>query len=135
MACCGVCFTMEQIKNAVKGLGYKWFESGQYNVNIVGVRNSETKDNVTNKFDDCITVSYNVNGEEKFHCFKATTDPGSHWEKNLLPFSFDRIKDLVSSLEHSGVDSKKSQRSDKGICGNFKGQGGKRRIVLGLALG
>ncbi len=78
------CYTREQIKCAVESKGYRWFENGNYNLNIVGVRNSETHGIVTNRFDDCITVSYNIDGKEKFHCFKATTDPGSHWEKNLL---------------------------------------------------
>ena len=78
------CYTRQQIKDAVISKGHRWFESGDYNLNIVGVRNSDTHGVVTNKFDDCITVSYNVAGEEKFHCFGATTDPGSHWEKNLL---------------------------------------------------
>ena len=78
------CYTRQQIKEAVTKKGYKWFESGDYNINIVGVRNSDTHGKVTNRFDDCITVSYNINGEEKFHCFEATTDPGSHWEKNLM---------------------------------------------------
>ena len=78
------CYTRKQIKEAVINKGYKWFESGNYNLNIVGVRNSETDNLVTNKFDDCLTLSYNVDGEEKFHCFEATTDPGTHWEQNLL---------------------------------------------------
>ena len=78
------CYTRQQIKDAVTNKGYRWFESGNYNLNIVGVRNSETHGAVTNKFDDCLTLSYNVDGVEKFHCFGATTDPGSHWEKNLL---------------------------------------------------
>ena len=59
------CFTREEIKCAVESKGHKWFENGNYNLNIVGVRNSNTHNKVTNKFDDCITVSYNVDGEEK----------------------------------------------------------------------
>jgi hypothetical protein len=78
------CYTLEEIKKAVLSKGYKWFENGDYNINIVGIRNSETENQVTNKFDDCVTVSYKVNGEWNFHCFKATTDPGTHWTKNLL---------------------------------------------------
>ena len=78
------CYTRQQIKDAVISKGYKWFESGNYNLNIVGVRNSETKGRVTNAFDDCVTVSYMLEGEWKFHCYQATTDPGSHWEENLL---------------------------------------------------
>jgi len=77
-------YTREQIKNVVESKGYKWFEGGDYNLNIVGVRNSDTHGVVTNKFDDKLTISYSVNGEMKYHEFDATTDPGSHWEQNLL---------------------------------------------------
>lgn len=78
------CYTREQIESVVKGKNYKWFENGDYNLNIVGVRNSETKGKVTNKFDDCITLSYKVDGEWQFHCFNATTDPGTHWVENPM---------------------------------------------------
>ena len=66
--------------------GYKYFTGNgkDYDVNIIGVRNSDTKGRVTNAFDDCVTLSYKLEGEWKFHCFQATTDPGSHWEENLL---------------------------------------------------
>ena len=72
------------IKETIKAKGYKWFESGNYNLNIVGVRNSDTNDEVTNKFDDYVTLSYLVDGEEKFHAFEATTDPGKHWVENIM---------------------------------------------------
>ena len=81
------CYTREQIEKAVKSKGYKWFEDVNnkgYDVNIVGVRNSKTMDNVTNKFDDCITVSYKKEGEWKFFCFECTTDPGKHWTENIM---------------------------------------------------
>lgn len=77
-------YKREQIGKAVQSKGYKWFEGGDYNLNIVGVRNSDTNNEVTNKFDDKITVSYSVGGEMKYHEFTATTDPGMHWEQNLL---------------------------------------------------
>ena len=76
--------TREQIKTAVESKGYKWFENGDYNLNIVGIRNSETLNEVTNKFDDYITLSYKVDGEWKFHCFDCTTDPGKHWVENVI---------------------------------------------------
>jgi len=56
------CYTRKQIKDAVESKGYKWFENGNYNLNIVGVRNSATEGKVTNKFDDCLTLSYNLDG-------------------------------------------------------------------------
>ena len=76
------CYTREQIETAVKSKGYKWFDDSNnkgYDVNIVGVRNDDTGNKVTNKFDDCVTISYKKNGEWKFFCFEATTDPGDDW--------------------------------------------------------
>ena len=78
------CPTREQIEAAVKAKGYKWFEKGDYNLNIGGVRNAETLNEVTNKFDDHLTLSYKVDGEWNYHCFDATTDPGKHWVENVL---------------------------------------------------
>lgn len=71
------CYTREQIESAVKAKGYAWFEGAKdFDVNIVGVRNSSTGQKVTNAFDDCITISYKEGGVWKSHCWMATTDPG-----------------------------------------------------------
>ena len=79
------CYTREQIETAVKAKGYKWFTADNYDVNIVGVRNAETCGKVTNKFDDCVTISYkDKEGNWNFYCFDATTDPGSHYTENQL---------------------------------------------------
>lgn len=78
------CPTREQIETAVKSKEYKWFENGDYNLNIVGVRNSETLNEVTNKFDDYMTVSYKVDGKWEYNCFGCTTDPGKHWVENIM---------------------------------------------------
>ena len=78
-------YTKEQIEEAVKAKGYVWFDGdGDYDVNIVGVRNCETADKVTNAFDDKLTLSYKVDGEWCFHCFDCTTDPGTHWVENIM---------------------------------------------------
>lgn len=80
------CYTREQIEGAVKAKGYVYFEDVNnkgFDVNIVGVRNSATGQKVTNAFDDCITLSYKENGEWKFHCWPATTDPG---KKGVLEY-------------------------------------------------
>ncbi len=45
-------YTREQIEAAMKAKGYKYFENGEFNVNIIGVRNSSTGTKVTNVFDD-----------------------------------------------------------------------------------
>jgi hypothetical protein len=78
------CPTRQQIEEALKAKNYKWFENGDYNLNIVGVRNSETLNKVTNKFDDYITLSYKIDGKWQFHCFDCTTDPGTHWVENVM---------------------------------------------------
>ena len=80
------CYTREQIEDTMKSKGYKYFTGGgkDYDVNIIGVRNSDTKNKVTNSFDDCMTLSYKADGEWKFHCFKCTTDPGTHWVENVM---------------------------------------------------
>ena len=76
--------TYDTIKDAVLAKDYKWFENDSYNLNIVGVRNSETSDEVTNKFDDKITLSYLIDDERHFHAFDCTTDPGKHWVENVM---------------------------------------------------
>jgi hypothetical protein len=78
------CYTREQIEKAMNEKGHKYFTGGDYDVNIIGVRNAATGDEITNKFDDCITLSYKVDGEWKFNCWKCTTDPGKYWAEHLL---------------------------------------------------
>ena len=80
-------YTREQIQTTVEDKGYKYFYDNLnkgYDVNIIGIRNSKTKGRVTNAFDDTLTISYKIEGEWQYHEFKCTTDPGSHWVKNLL---------------------------------------------------
>lgn len=79
-------YNREQIERAVKAKGYSWFESNKdYDVNIVGVRNSSTEKKVTNSFDDWMTLSYKVDGVWQFHIWSCTTDPGTtHTVEKLL---------------------------------------------------
>jgi hypothetical protein len=107
-------YTREQIQKAVESKGYKWFEGGDYNLNIVGVRNSDTHGVVTNKFDDKLTISYSVNGEMKYHEFDATTDPGSHWEKNLL--NKDGVAILVPNQYRGSHEIRKHQGKYEALC-------------------
>ena len=72
-------YTREQVEAAVKAKGYKWFENGDLNVNIVGIRNMEAGERVTNKFDDHLTLSYKIDGEWCYEIFNCTTDPGDDW--------------------------------------------------------
>lgn len=77
-------YTREQIEKAVKAKGYVWFEGAKdYDVNIVGVRNSSTGQKVTNAFDDVITVSFKINGVWQYKEWANTTDPG---KKGVLEY-------------------------------------------------
>ena len=75
-------FTTEEIKNVMKNKGYKFFYRGRYNLNIIGIRSTNSK---SDSFDDEIHVIYNdQNGIEKHEVFPCTTDPGKHWLLNPL---------------------------------------------------
>jgi hypothetical protein len=70
-------YSKDKIESAVKAKGYVWFEGAKdFDVNIVGVRNSATGNAVTNAFDDRITVSYKENGNWVYKEWVITTDPG-----------------------------------------------------------
>jgi hypothetical protein len=70
-------YSKDKIEAAVKSKGYVWFEGAKdHDVNIVGVRNSDTGNAVTNAFDDRITVSYKENGNWVYKEWVITTDPG-----------------------------------------------------------
>lgn len=72
-------FTLEQIKNAMKKKGYAFFEDGDYNLNLIGIRNSKP---VPNTFDDIFAIVYKEKGQWKLWQFPCTTDPGTYWLKN-----------------------------------------------------
>jgi len=69
-------WTHGQIEATVKSKGYRWFDEGNYNLNIVGVRNSDVGNAVTNLFDDRMCLVYKINEVWKYHEWIITTDPG-----------------------------------------------------------
>lgn len=78
-------YSKDKIEGALKSKGYKWFTGKNYDVNIVGIRNTDTLDHVTNKFDDLMTLSYRDEcGEWHYWEFECTTDPGKHWVENIM---------------------------------------------------
>ena len=71
-----------KIRLAFEKKGYRFFENGKYNLNIVGIR---SKNNIPGKFDDRIVVIYkDTFGVEQVRIFLATTDPGLYYLKNLI---------------------------------------------------
>jgi len=77
-------FLRDQIEKTMQYKDYLYFKNGDYNLNIIGIRNSKTHNKVTNRFDDKMTLSYKENGVWKFHVYDCTTDPGTHWVENIL---------------------------------------------------
>ena len=76
-------YTREQIKAVMSSKGYKYFENDNYDVNIIGVRNSATGTEITNKFDDTMTISYkDEDGTWNYNEYNCTTDPGDDWTDN-----------------------------------------------------
>jgi hypothetical protein len=66
--------TLPPILQAVQARGYKVFTSGDYNLNITGIRSPER---VANAFDDRLCVTYKVDEIWTTETYEITTDPGS----------------------------------------------------------
>jgi hypothetical protein len=69
-------FDQVKIEKTLKNKGYAYFENGEYNINICGIRNSETLKRVTNQFDDWMTLSFKENGVWKYYEWPCTVDNG-----------------------------------------------------------
>jgi hypothetical protein len=72
------CYTMkiEQLRATMAAKKYAFFENGEYNINIVGIRNSATGNKVTNAFDDKLVVAYKLDGVWIVKEYPITTDNG-----------------------------------------------------------
>lgn len=71
--------TFKAIKQAMKQQGHAFFETGDNNLNLVGIRASDLN---SNAFNDVLAVLYYQNGRETMHLFDCTTDPGLFWREN-----------------------------------------------------
>ena len=73
----------EKVKDFFKEImvnkGYPFFERGDLNLNIIGVR-SDVKE--ANSFDDWLFVIFKNRGVWQIKCFDITTDAGTYWLKN-----------------------------------------------------
>ncbi|MEQ8555346.1 MAG: hypothetical protein RIC06_12325 [Cyclobacteriaceae bacterium] len=72
----------DTLRNTIRSKGYVFFDSGQYNINVFGIRSNEP---LVDEFNDHMGVAYLDDfGNETLLLFKATTKPGLHWLKNRL---------------------------------------------------
>lgn len=70
-------YNQSVVSEFMKSKNLAYFEQGDFNVNIIGIRNSATGKRVTNAFDDWMTLSYKENGVWKYHEWACTTDNGA----------------------------------------------------------
>lgn len=74
----------EEIKATITSKGYVWFESGDYDLNIVSFRNQKTGHKVTNQFDDLLTLTYREKGNWIVKEYPVTVDPGKKPMENPI---------------------------------------------------
>lgn len=74
-------YTREVIQKNCELWNYAFFSNGDYNLNIIGIRN---KDRVANTFNDYICLFYKVDGKWQERYYPATTDPGSYYLKDPM---------------------------------------------------
>lgn len=73
-----------------KSLGFLVFDTQDYDLNIIGIRNSESR---VNEFDDELHVLYLADGRWNHHVYKCTTDAGLYYLNN--PFSKTKGTSIV----------------------------------------
>lgn len=73
--------SIKYLQSIINGKGYSFFTKGNYNVNIIGVRNPNL---VANSFDDTMLCAYKVGGIWKLKEWQITTDAGKYWLKHPM---------------------------------------------------
>jgi hypothetical protein len=73
---------IELIKKVLAKKNYLFFENGNYNLNLIGIR---TKGTTAGKYDDYMVAIYKDNlGKWVLNHWNITTDAGTHWLKNPM---------------------------------------------------
>ncbi len=73
--------SFEKIRKTVIEKGFPFYESGDFNVNLIGIRSA---DNESNSFNDAFCVLFYQNSQPVLHVFNATTDPGLYYLKHPM---------------------------------------------------
>ena len=63
----------DKMRDVLKNKGYVFFDRGNLNLNIIGVRNASGD---ASRFDDFISLFYKIDGEWVWDSYPATTEPG-----------------------------------------------------------
>ena len=75
--------TANAIEAVLTKKGYAYFKSGDYNLNIIGIRGDYGR-KITNKFDDFLVVIYYVKGVLQKKVYTITTEPGKYYMQQQL---------------------------------------------------
>lgn len=89
--------TLEQLQLAVTARGYRWFDTGEFNLNLIGIRSSDLQ---SNGFNDLICLAFMQGGQWILLQFDATTDPGTYYREN--PAHVDGTGFLIEG-QHAGA--------------------------------
>jgi len=96
---------IERVKKIMDKKGYQFFERGNYNLNIIGIRSDVS---VANSFDDSLMCIFKKENEWVVNEYTITTDAGSYWLKNpidnkgtalLVP---DQYRGVYGLRKHNG---------------------------------
>lgn len=102
-------FNLEQIRTSMLSLGFKFFEKGDYNLNIIAVRkNTDVSDN----FDDRLFLAFKKNGIWQFKSYDFSTDPG---QIALTNPSFEIAQKYGTAIMCEGQHLRKFQRGFHGL--------------------
>ena len=103
--------SLEQVRLAFEAKGYEFFENGDYNVNVFGIR---SKDLHSNAFNDLICVAFKAAGQWVLLQFDATTDPGlTH---RLKPINEKGVGFLVEGQHRGAYIIEKHQGKYSALC-------------------
>lgn len=103
----GLCarMTVDRYRRVMENKGYKFFEKGDFNLNIIGVRNDS---GTADKFDDLIDVVYKLNEEWVVDTYPVTTEPGTRIlnkpinKKGTAILVPDQYKSVYKIATHGG---------------------------------
>ena len=106
-----ILFNARYLEGIFKSRGYAFFTNGDYNLNIVGIRNPNLK---ANSFDDTLLCAFKENGVWQYKCWSITTDAGTYWLKN--PLSENGTAILVPNQYRGVYSIRKHQNKYLALC-------------------
>lgn len=73
--------SIDRLRDSLQALGYRFFERGDYNLNLIAIRSADTN---ANTFNDLLCVAYKVDGQWQLKKYPITTDPGQYYREHPM---------------------------------------------------